>query len=373
MGKFLIPLATPDLTGNEIKYVTEALQSNQLSFGSFIYKFENNFAEKCNTRTSIVCANGTCALHLALRSLNLGPGDEVIVPSFTYVATANAVKYCGAEPVFVDVDKNTWCIDPKLIEKAITPRTKGIIPVHLFGHPADMDPINRLAEIYNLWVVEDAAEAVFAKYKGRPTGSLGNIGVFSFHSAKVLTSGEGGALTLNDKQLESFIRMICSHGMDTQRRFFFPVVGFNYRLTNMSAGLLCAQLERSDDILSKRRKIFEIYTEELKGVPGISLKPVAPWAEVSPWLFSIVVSRRFFHHSRDDVIKYLAEQRIESRPFFTPIHNLPVFREGSKLRGTDLPITDILCSDGMNLPSYNIMTEDEVKLVVTAIKDLHKL
>lgn len=372
MGKFLIPLASPDLTGNEINYVTKSLQNNQLSFGTFIDSFERDFAKECGARTSIVCANGTCALHLALRSLNLGPGDEVIVPSFTYVATANAVKYCGAEPVFVDVDEESWCLDPKLVEKAITPRTKGIIPVHLFGHPADMDPINRLAEIYNLWVVEDAAEAVFAKYKGRPTGSLGDIGIFSFHSAKVLTSGEGGAITLNDKQLESFIRMICSHGMDTQRRFFFPVVGFNYRLTNMAAGLLCAQLERSQDILSKRKKIFEIYAEGLKGIKGIYLRPVAPWAEISPWLFPIVVEPKEFGHTRDEIIKYLLDKRIESRPFFTPIHNLPVFREGSQQRGTNLPITDNLCSKGMNLPTYNTMTEDEVNLVIKTIKELIK-
>lgn len=372
MGKFLIPLATPDLSGNEFNYVTKSLKDNQLSFGSFIDGFERDFAQKCSTRTSIVCANGTCALHLALRALNLEPGDEVIVPSLTYVATANAVKYCGAEPVFVDVDEQSWCLDPKLVEKAITPRTKGIIPVHLFGHPADMDPINRLAEIYNLWVVEDAAEAVFAKYKGRPAGSLGNIGIFSFHSAKVLTSGEGGALTLNDKHLESFIRMICSHGMDTQRRFFFPVVGFNYRLTNMAAGLLCAQLERSDDIINRRKKIFEVYTSGLKDVKGIYLRPVAPWAEISPWLFSIIVEPEEFGHNRDEVIKYLFDRRIESRPFFAPIHNLPVYREGSLKRNTNLPVTDNLCSKGMNLPTYNIMTVDEVNLVIKTIKDLIK-
>lgn len=370
--KFNIPLASPDLTGNELNYVSEALKSNQLSFGSFIDKFEKEFSSLCGTRSTIVCANGTCALHLALNSLKLEPGDEVIVPSFTYVATANAVRYCGAEPVFVDVDEETWCLDPKEVENAITSRTKGIIPVHLFGHPADMDPINRLAQIYNLWVVEDAAEAVLAKYKGRPVGSLGTIGVFSFHSAKVLTSGEGGALTLSDDKLDLFIRMICSHGMDTQRRFFFPVVGYNYRLTNMAAGLLCAQLERHETILNKRNKIFEVYSEELKNVPGISFRPVASWAEISPWLFSIIIDPKEFSHTRDELIQYLAKERIESRPFFLPVHNLPAFRDGSTSRKSQLSITNRLCATGMNLPTYNTMTINEVNQVVKTIKNFNK-
>lgn len=368
--KYSIPLASPDLTGNELNYVSEAIRKNQLSFGSFIDRFENEFAKLCGINKAIVCANGTCALHLALYSLRVGPGDEVIVPSFTYVATANAVRYCGAEPVFVDVDEETWCLDPECVEKAITPRTKGIIPVHLFGHPADMDPINRIAQIYNLWVVEDAAEAIFAEYKGRPVGSLGTIGTFSFHSAKVITSGEGGAITLDDEKLESFIRMVCSHGMDAQRRFFFPVVGFNYRLTNMSAGLLCAQLERHETILSKRNKIFEIYSEGLKNIPGISRRPVMPWAKVSPWLFSIVVDTKKFGYSREELIQHLAEEKIESRPFFIPVHSLPAFRETAVRRKIQLPITDCLCSAGMNLPTYNTMTTDEVKRVVKVIKSL---
>lgn len=368
--KYSIPLASPDLTGNELKYVSEAIQNNQLSFGSFIDRFESEFAKLCRVRKAIVCANGTCALHLALCALKLKSGDEVIVPSFTYVATANAVKYCGAEPVFVDVDEETWCLNPECVENAITSRTKGIIPVHLFGHPADMDPINRIAQIYNLWVVEDAAEAVFAKYKSRPVGSLGTIGTFSFHSAKVITSGEGGALTLNDEQLESFIRIICSHGMDTQRRFFFPVVGFNYRLTNVSAGLLYAQLERHEAILNKRNKIFEAYLEGLKDISGISFRSIASWAEISPWLFSIVINSEEFGYTREELMRHLAKEGIESRPFFIPIHSLPVFREKFICYGNQLPVTDRLCETGMNLPTYNTMTIDEVERVVKVIKSL---
>ena len=370
--KYSIPLASPDLTGNELNYVSQAIKSNQLSFGSFVDGFESEFAKLCGTRKAIVCANGTCALHLALYALGLKAGDEVIVPSLTYVATANAVRYCGAEPVFVDVDEETWCLNSKEVENAITSRTKGIIPVHFLGHPADMDSINRLAQIYNLWVVEDAAEAVFAKYKGRPVGSLGTMGMFSFHSAKVITSGEGGAITLNDDKLDLFIRMICSHGMDNQRRFFFPVIGFNYRITNISAGLLCAQLERHESFLNKRNEVFKIYSEGLKNIPGILFRPVASWAEISPWLYSIVIDSKEFGHTREELIQRLVEKGIESRPFFIPVHSLPAFREKSIRYKDQLPITNRLGETGMNLPTYNAMSTDEVERVIDVIKNLTK-
>src|SRR6476661_6359846 len=219
-----IPVAAPDLTGNEEKYVLEALRSSWISStGPFIDRFEREFAAVNGTRTSLGVCNGTVALHLALLALDVRPGDEVLIPSLTYIATANAVRYVGAEPVFVDVDPETWCIDPQRLEDAITPRTRGIIPVHLYGHPADMDAINHLAAVHGLWVVEDAAEAHFARYKNQIVGSLGRIATFSFYGNKILTSGEGGALTLDDPHLELRIRTLRGQGMDPSRRYFFPV------------------------------------------------------------------------------------------------------------------------------------------------------
>jgi perosamine synthetase len=364
---FEIPLSNPDLTGNEAKYALEAIQSGWIGTGPFIKRFEQEFAGLCGTRSAIACANGTVALHMALRALELKPGDEVIVPSFTYVATANAVRYCGAEPVFVDADPETWCIDPKKIEAAITPRTRGIIPVHLYGHPADMDPINRLASIYNLWVVEDAAEAALAKYKGRPVGGLSSVATFSFHVTKVFTSGEGGALSLNDEKLDAFIRMICSHGMDTQRRFWFPVTGYNYRLTNIGAGLLCAQMERHEAFIKRRTEIFRLYREILKSAPGIVFRPVASWATLSPWLCSITIDPKEFGHTREQVMETLAKNQIDSRPFFIPVHSLPPFRETSQKRGEHLPVTDRLCGLGINLPTYTTMTDAQVERVAKVI------
>ena len=367
---FEIPLASPDLSGNEAKYVLEAIESGWIGTGPFIGRFEKEYAQLCGARAAIACANGTVALHLALRSLDLQPGDEVIVPSFTYVATANAVRYCGAEPVFVEVESGTWCMDPDAVEAAITPRTKGIIPVHLYGHPADMDPINRIAGIYGLWVVEDAAEAALARYKGRPVGGLSSVATFSFHVSKVFTSGEGGALTMNDEKREAFIRMIYSHGMDPQRRFFFPVTGYNYRLTNIAAGLLCAQMERHEAFLKRRIDIFRIYGEILKGTAGIGLRPVAPWATPSPWLFSITVDSKEFGHTREELMANLARNKIDSRPFFIPVHRLPPFREGSRKRGEHLPLTDDLCGRGVNLPTYTTMADAQVERVAKVITSM---
>ncbi len=365
-----IPLASPDLTGNESNYVLEAVRSGWIGTGPFIKRFEKEYAGLCGVRAAIACANGTVALHLALRALGLEPGDEVIVPSFTYVASANAVRYCGAEPVFVDVEPGTWCLDPAQVEAAIGPRTKGILAVHLYGHPADMDAINRLATIYNLWVVEDAAEAALARYKGRPVGGLSAVATFSFHITKVLTSGEGGALTMNDEKLEAFIRMIYSHGMDPQRRFFFPVTGYNYRLTNLAAGLLCAQIERAAAFLQRRAEIFRCYEERLQGTPGIGFRPVAPWATLSPWLFSITVDPAKYGHTREEMMAELAKQGIDSRPFFIPVHTLPPFSAGARRRGTVLPLTDRLCGAGVNLPTYTTMTDEAVARVAAVITSL---
>jgi perosamine synthetase len=364
---FDIPLANPDLRGNEAKYVVDAIATGWIGTGPFIKRFEQEFARLSGARTAIACANGTVALHLALRALNLQPGDEVIVPSFTYVATANVVKLCGAEPVFVEVSPETWCMDPDQIEQAITPRTRGIIPVDLYGHPADMDPISRIATIYGLWVVEDAAEAALARYRSRPVGGLAELTTFSFHVTKVFTSGEGGALTLEDSKLEAFIRMIYSHGMDPHRRFFFPVSGYNYRLTNMAAGVLCAQMERHEEFLARRAEIFGLYSRLLEGLPGIGFRPVAKWAQLSPWLFSLTVDPEKFGHTREGVMKRLAEHGIESRPFFIPVHTLPPFREAATRRNTNLPFTDLVCSRGINLPTYTTMTDQQVEIVAKTI------
>lgn len=346
----------------------EVLRSTKITSGPFLERFEKEFAQLCESRDALAVCNGTMALHLALLALDLRPGDEVLVPSLTYIATANAVRYCGAEPVFVDVDPKTWCIDPLKIEDAITQRTRGIIPVHLYGHPADMDSINHIAAVHGLWVVEDASEAPLAKYKGKPVGGLAHCGTFSFFGNKTFTSGEGGAVTVNDVHLAKRMKTLRGQGMDPQRRYYFPVTGYNFRLTNLASALLCAQIERRDEILSRRQEIFAQYIAGLGGIPGIGFQPVADWADPSCWLFCITIDEQEYGRTRDQLARHLATKQIETRPFFIPLHRLPPFREQSRNRKEKLPVTDHLSRIGMNLPTYNELTNADVARICDAIR-----
>ncbi len=364
-------LAAPDLTGNEEAYVLDALRSTWISSsGPYLQRFEDQFAKMCQTRSVLAVANGTVALHLALLGYDLVPGDEVILPSLTYVATANAVRYVGARPVFVDVEPESWCISPEAIEEAITPRTRGVIAVHLYGHPADMDAIREIASRHGLWIVEDAAEAHLARYKGRPVGGLGDVSTFSFYGNKVFTSGEGGAVAVNDPAQAARMRMFRGQGMDPDRRYYFPIVGYNYRLTNIAAALLCAQLERADDILAWRGAVFSGYRERLENVPGLGFQPCADWAEPTPWLFCLTVDEVIFGRSRDALMEILDASGIETRPFFIPLHTLPPYQDEN--RETRLPLTDQLASSGLNLPTHRSMTPADLDRICGIIRDARR-
>lgn len=364
-----IPVAAPSLDGNEEKYVLQAIRSSWISStGEFVDRFEREFAEFAGARYALTVCNGTIALHLALLGLDLRPGDEVIVPSLTYVATANAVRYVGAMPVFADVDPKTWCIDPRKLESCITSRTKAIIAVHLYGHPADMDAINKFAAVHGLRVVEDAAEAHGARYKNRPVGALSSIGTYSFYGNKVMTCGEGGAVTLNDPQLYMRLKTLRGQGMDPERRYYFPIIGHNFRLTNIACAMLCAQLERFEILIARRRVLASLYSEQLGNVPGISMQPVSREVRVTPWLTCITIDEARYGRSRDDLMQLLIEQRIETRPFFIPIHSLPPYREYVRSRETDFQVTNRLASTGINLPLFAGMAEDDVMRVCAAIK-----
>jgi len=367
-----IAVSVPDLRGNEEAYVVDAIRSSWISStGGYIARFEKMFSEIAGTRETVAVCNGTVALHLALMALDVRPGDEVIVPSLTYIATANAVRYVGAEPVFVDVSSSTWCMNPDLVEAAITRKTKGIIAVDLYGHPADMDRINHIAAVHGLWVVEDAAEAHTALYKNRPAGGLARIGTFSFYGNKIFTSGEGGALTLNDPDLTLRIRTLRGQGMDPERRYFFPVTGYNFRLTNLACAILCAQLERAEDIVASRRRIFNLYEERLAGVLGIGLQPAADWAKPAPWLFCVTVEDGY-GHARDDLAAFLRENNVDTRPFFIPLHTLPPFRAESAGRKEHLPVTDRLGATGLNLPTHFDLSEEDIDRICELIRRFGK-
>lgn len=359
-----IPVSAPDLTGNELAYVAEAVQSGWVSsIGGFVERFEREFAAACGTSHALACSSGTTALHLAVAALGARRGHEVIVPGTTFVATANAVRACGATPVFVDVDPDTWCIDPQGVAAAVTPRTRGIIPVHLLGHPADMDAINAIAAHHGLWVVEDAAEAPFAFYRGRPVGSLADAAIFSFFGNKIITSGEGGAVTFSRNGLERRMRMLRGHGMDPARKYHFPTVGFNYRMSNLTAALACAQLERRGGLMARRQSIVDVYDHVLRRVAGLGCRCDAPWADAVPWLFAVIVDRESFGIDRDALAAALAARGVETRPMFPALHLLPPYRRTDGRRTPSLPVAERLGGNGLMLPVHPLMTEDDAMYV----------
>jgi perosamine synthetase len=363
-----IPVAAPALVGREREYVLDCLDSTWISSsGKYLARFESEFAEFCGVRHAISCCNGTVAVHLALLAHGVGPGDEVIVPTLTYVATANPVVYCGAEPVFVDAEPRTWNMDPERVAEAVTPRTRGIVVVHVYGHPVDMDPILELAERHGLWVIEDAAEAHGATYRGRIAGSMGSLGTFSFYGNKIITSGEGGMVVCDDDRLASVVRQLHGQGQDPQRRYWFPMIGFNYRMTNIEAAIGLAQLERIDWHLSRRREIASWYREELADQEGIVLSPEEPWARSAFWIICAVLDEQRFG-SRDDAMTALAEAGIETRPFFYPLHTLPMYSAANEDR--DFPVAEDLGRRGINLPSSASLTRDDVSYVCHILRRL---
>jgi perosamine synthetase len=353
-----IPVASPSLIGNEREYVLDCIDTTWISSaGKYVSQFESAFADFCQVEHAISCCNGTAALHLALLAMDVGPGDEVIVPTLTFVATANAVSYCGARPVFVDSEPETWNMDPAQIEARITPRTRGIIAVHLYGHPVDMDPLLDIARRHGLFFVEDAAEAHGAEYKGRRVGRLGDLATFSFYGNKIIATGEGGMVVTDDAALARKMLQLKGQGQDFERRYWFPVLGYNYRMTNIQAALGLAQLEKVDWHLARRREIAGWYQELLGGHPLLALQPEKPWARNVYWMNSVVLAQGF-PLDRDETMRRLAEEGIETRPFFYPMHTLPIYR--SLAGGGAFPVAESVAARGMNLPSSAGLTYEDV-------------
>ena len=361
----MIPVAEPDLRGNELKYVTDCVTSEWVSsLGRYVRSFEEEMASFCQRRYGVSTCNGTVALHLALVTLGIGPGDEVIVPSLTFVATANAVSYTGATPVFADSEPDYWQLDPDGLEALITPRTKAIIPVDLYGHPVDFEAIERVADRHGLHIIEDAAEAHGAYYKDRACGSFGVMSCFSFYGNKVITTGEGGMILMDDAEMYERACFLRDHAMSPTLRYNHPEIGFNYRFTNIQAALGLAQLERIDVFIDAKRRHAAWYAERLGDVPGITLAPEAAWAHNVYWMYSILVDKEF-GMSRDELMAGLRERGIDTRPFFWAIHTT-----GSHLQDISLPVAESLANRGVNLPSSVKLTEEQIDTVCREIRDL---
>lgn len=369
----MIPVCEPTLIGNEKKYVDQCIDTNWISSGGkFLEEFEKRFSEFCGAKYGVSCSNGTTALHLAMASLGIGKGDEVIVPDFTIIAVANAVLYTGATPVFVDSEMKTWNMDTERIEEKITGRTKAIIAMHTYGCPADMDKISEIAKKHNLYVIEDAAESHGATYKGKPTGCLGDVGCFSFYANKIVTTGEGGMVVTNDEKIAAKARLLRNHAF-TQPRFVHYEVGYNYRMTNIQAAIGVAQLENAEKLVKMRQENAKLYNEELRGVEGVTTPPECPYGTNVYWMYGILIDEDRFGIGKDEAMRLLGEKGIETRPFFYPMHLQPVYKGMAEIDCSgEYPVSEQLNEQGFYLPSSSHLKPEQIKMICDTLKSLRK-
>jgi perosamine synthetase len=358
-----IPVAEPSIGEREVELVADAVRSGWVSsIGEYVTAFEDELASRCGVAHAIATSNGTTALHLALAVAGIGPEDEVIVPSLTFVATAAAVRYLGASPVFAESDAAHWCLDPTDVASRVTPRTRALVAVDLYGHPADMDALAEIATEHDLVVVEDAAEALGAVYRQRLAGGLGTLGVLSFYGNKLITTGEGGAVLTDDAALAERARLLRDHAMDPHRRYWHGEIGFNYRITNMQAALGVAQLERLDEFLAKKREIAAVYRAGLHDVPGVTLQEEAEWATSSWWMTTLRIEPNGV--GRDELAARLRADGVDSRPAFVPLHLLPHLRQDGAL-----PVAEAVGSEGLSLPSSTSLTASELEWVIGSVRN----
>ena len=371
-----IPVCEPLLAGNEMKYVMDAVQTGWISSsGKYVTEFENQFAKYCDCQYGVAVCNGTIALHLALLALGIGKGDEVIIPNFTMIASAFAVCYTGAKPVFVDADKETWNIDVNKIEEKITPRTKAIMPVHIFGKMCDMDAICAIAKKHNLYVVEDAAEAHGAEYHGKKSGSYSDIAGFSFFANKNITTGEGGMVVTNNKAIfdqARYFKNVC-FPLDGPRNYQHEDIGYNYRMSNVVAAIGLAQVEKADDYRAMRIRNHQLYRKYLKDVPGIIFQagPAKDCVDVC-WMNTIVIDPKVYGHTKDELIAHLKENGIDTRLLFTGMHKQKALLDYGCDGSGDYPVCEWLTENGFYLPSGSGLTESQIEQIALVIKKFCK-
>jgi perosamine synthetase len=354
-----IPIYKPDLSGNEHSYVLECLTSTWISsLGSFVDKFETAVAQATGAAQAIAVCNGTAALHLALHCLDIGPGDEVIVPSLTYIASVNTIAQTGAKPVFADSRISDWLIDPAHVERLVTDHTKAILPVHLYGSACDMEALIAIAKRYDLKVVEDCAEAFGTTIEGSHVGTFGQIGTFSFFGNKTITTGEGGMLIVNDSALAARIRMTNRQGQSLTRRYWHEIFGFNYRMTNIAAAIGLAQIERLGDTLRRKQEVAARYRRLMATLP-VEFQARSPNVVASDWLVSILLPHGV---DRDRLTASMTAYGIDTRPVFYCAHTMPMYS-----RTQELPVAEDIARRGISLPSYPLLSDGEITHVVEAL------
>lgn len=362
----MIPWGKPCLGDKEREYLLKALDSTWISGGEFVDRFERDFARLIGTEYAVTTSNGTTALHLALLAAGIGPGDEVIVPDFTFVAPANMALQLGTEPVYVGIDPKTWCIDVGEVKKNITSKTKAIIPVHVYGNVCEMDALIKIAKEAGIFLIEDTAEAVLSKYRGKYAGSFGDLGCFSFQATKTITMGEGGAVLTNDVKLYQRMRVLRSHGMREDKRYWHDVIGYNYRLTNLQASLGCAQLENRDWIIKEKKRIFNRYLTGLSGTKGIKFQYFSEDVEAVVWAVALIIDPEYFKGDRDFLIAELLKRNIESRPGFYPFSVMPLYQT------KPIPLVESIARNIISLPSWVPLSDETIDYICSQFRSLMK-
>lgn len=368
----MIPVCTPSLGSREKKYVEDCIHTNWISSsGKYLKLFEEKFSAYCGQRYGIATTNGTTALHLALAALGIGPGDEVIMPTFTIASPAFAVLYCGAKPIFADSQKDTWNIDPARIEAKITKKTKAIMPVHIYGHPCDMEPIMRVAKRNKLIVIEDAAESHGAEYHGEKVGGIGQLSCFSFYGNKIITCGEGGMVLTSDKKIAQRCGRLKNLAFQESKRFWHEEIGFNYRMTNIQAAMGLAQLERIEQLVEKRRRNARIYNSLLSDIRGLTLPVERQGCKNVYWMYSILIGKDF-GLNRGEFMRRLKEEGIETRTFFIPMHQQPILKKMGLVSQDVFPVADDIARRGLYLPSGGGLKRSEIEYVCDCVKTIGK-
>lgn len=361
-----IPWAKPGFWGNEQRYVSDALNSTWISGGPFVERFESEFAKYAGARYAMTSSNGTTGLHMAFLALSVGPGDEVVVPGFAFMAAANVALHLGAKPVFTEVDPVTWCMTANDLERCLSPRTKAIVPVHTYGNVCDMDAIIALAKERSVVVVEDAAEAFASRYKNRQAGSMGQLGTFSFHATKTITTGEGGMVITNSSELSDRMYLFRNHGM-LRTRYWHDVPGHNFRLTNLQAAMGCAQLEKIDQIIGERRRVYASYRKYLSDIPGVAMQHFGPDVEPVVWAVAVRLDPQAYPQGRDEVMHQLDAAGIETRNGFYAASMLRHIYDCASL-----PICEDLSRQVISLPTYCTLQDSEIQFVCSELDTLRR-
>ena len=381
-----IPLCVPEIRGNEWEYIKECLDTNWVSsVGPFVDRFERELAAYVGAKYAVATVNGTAALHIALLVAGVQPADEVLVSTLTFISPANAIRYIGAWPVFIDAEPNYWQMNPQkaagflerecrwvngeLCNKATSRRVKAILPVHILGHPCDMDPILEVARKYNLVVIEDATESLGAKYKGRMVGHLGDVACFSFNGNKIITTGGGGMIVTDNEEWACRAKYLTTQAKDDPVEYIHNEIGYNYRLTNIQAAMGCAQLELLDDYIAAKHRIASAYSEALEAVPGITPTREALWAYSIYWMYTVLIDEVQYGMDSRSLLRRLGEAGIQARPLWQPLHRSPVYAD---LRPGDCPIADQLNRDALNLPCSVGISRLQIQKVVNSIHSVHE-